>query len=367
MKRYLIIISLLFSHAVMAKSTDSILKLPLDYDLLRSALLSQLYTEPNHTARLWKDGKDCSFLDLSNPKIQGVKGQILIDNQVHARIGLKMGGKCIPALEWRGELKTTQKPLLAANGTQMSFPVTSIATFDQHGQSLKMPELEQIIQQAVSPKLADMRLDLQQNRPDIENSLQRFVDADRAKAVQQIINSLHFTQVTAGDTAVDVSLAFTLPKAEKLKIKSEPVFTAEELQQWQSLWLGLDMRLQESLQQPPLLENSDEVKGLLRDRMQEAGEAFSLGLSQQSSDLQSDPVHVYLKQSWETFSPVLKKAGAGMPKLEALSYLSLLAATDAVYALDAFAGSLGIELSSQGLRHVVRRYLAAQPATSELH
>ena len=366
MKRIVLIAGLMLTDQVNAKTTDTTLNLPLDYDLIRSVLVNQLYTQENTTARLWKDGKECSFLDLSDPRIHGEKGQIHIANQVHARIGVRLGGKCIPAVEWHGELKTTQKPLLEANGTQLSFPVTSIAAYDHQSQALQIDELEQLIHKAVGPKLAELKLDLNQSRPDIEHSLQRFVDADRAANLQKLVDSLRFQKVSASDKALDVGLVFSLPKPEKNKPEIQPVLSSEELKQWQSLWLGLDMRLQESLQQPPLQQKSEKLKDLLREMMEEAGEAFEQGLSEDASDKQHDPVHMFFKHSWEKMSPLLRQASTRLPANDSLRYLTLIAATDGIYELDNLASSVGLELSSQGLRQVVRSYLKSEQASGHL-
>ena len=363
MKRIVLIVGLLFTGLANAKPSETVLNLPLDYDLIRSVLVSQLYTQENGTARLWKDGKECSFLDLSDPKVHGEKGQIHIANQVHARIGIRLGGKCIPAVEWRGELKTTQKPLLEANGTQLSFPVTSIAAFDHQSQALQLGELEQLIHKAVAPKLAELKLDLNQSRPDIEQSLQPFIDPDRAAGLQKLVDSLRFQKVSANEKSLDVGLAFNLPKSDSYKPDHQVILTAEELQQWQSVWLGLDMRLQESLQKPPLQHQSEQIKELLREMMQEAGEAFTEGLSEDAPDNQHDPVHVFFKHSWETMSPLLRKASTRLPAYDSLRYLTLIAATDGIYELDHLASSVGLELSNQGLRRLVRNYLKSENAS----
>ena len=360
MKRSMMIAGIVFSGLLNAKPSDTSLNLPLDYDLLRSVLITQLYTQENSTARLWKDGKECSFLDLSDPRIQGEKGQIHISNQVHARIGVRLGGKCIPAVEWHGELKTTQKPLLEADGTQLSFPVTSIAAYDHQSQALKIGELEQLIHKAVAPKLAELKLDLNQSRPDIEQSLKRFIAADQADSLQQVINSLRFQKVNVGDKSLDVTLTFNLPKPGKHQPEQQTVLSSDELQQWQALWLGLDMRLQESLQHPPLQQKSEQIKNLLREMMEEAGEAFEQGLTEDASDKQHDPVHVFFKHSWEKMSPLMRQASTRLPAHDSLHYLTLIAATDGIYELDNLASTLGLELSSQGLRQVVRSYLKSE-------
>ena len=351
-------------HTAEAANSTSTFSLPLDYELMRTVLVSQLYTHDHGHARLWKDGKDCSFLDLSEPRVQGQQGQIQINNHVHARIGVKLGGKCIPALEWQGELQTLQKPLIEAQGNQLSFPVTAMTAFDQQGRPLHIGELEQLIHKAVTPKLADLKLDLNQSRPDIAQNLQHYMGTERAEKLQDVIDSLHFQQVTAGDKALEVTVGLKLPATPKKTLIPEPVLSADEFQQWQSIWLGVEMRLEDSLQQPTLQQQSAHTRDLLRQTLQEAGQAFESGLKQ-DSDEQADPVRGFFKQSWDKFGPLLRQASSRMPGTEGLRALTLIAATDVMYEIDTLGAALGLEVSSQGLRRIVRAYLQQNPAPAE--
>lgn len=347
-----------------SQAAESKLNLPLDYGLIRTALIQQLYTGEGGSARLWKDGKECSFLDLTDPRISGDNGQIKILNTIHARIGIRLSGKCIPAMEWRGDLQTLQKPTVAANGNQLSFPVTAIDAFDQNGTGLNIGELEQLIHKAVEPKLAELKIDLNEVRPDIQKNLARLVGAGQQAALEELVNSLHFKQVVADDKALQVGVIFKTLKPVKKAEVAEAAFSPEELQQWQSLWLGLEMTLDNSISKPPLEQQSEQVKLLLRETLQEAGQAFEQGLTQTVSKAEDDPVRIFFKQSWDKLAPLLRKASTNLPAADSLRYLTLIAATDMIYELDNIGSALGLEVSSQGLRKIARSYLQ-QPVAAD--
>src|SRR5574343_1922463 len=114
--------ALLFSPAAFCGENQ--INLPLDYGLIRSTLINQLYTGEGESVRAWQDGKQCSFLDLAHPRISGQDGQVKMLNDLHARFGTKMGGKCMTLVEWSGVLQKLQKPTLEAEGSVVSLPIT---------------------------------------------------------------------------------------------------------------------------------------------------------------------------------------------------------------------------------------------------
>ncbi|WP_426991376.1 hypothetical protein [Methylomonas sp. CM2] len=58
--------TLLFTGGVLltaqvAQAREINVPVPMEYGLIRSVLVNQLYTGAGETARVWKDGKQCSF------------------------------------------------------------------------------------------------------------------------------------------------------------------------------------------------------------------------------------------------------------------------------------------------------------------
>src|SRR5690606_37176050 len=101
MKRFIpIIISLAAIFGKPALAEQFTLPLQVDYSLIKNALVSQLYTGAGRTANLWNDRYGCSYLKLSDPRIDGRDGQIRLLNQVQTRFGTGMGGQCLTVLEW---------------------------------------------------------------------------------------------------------------------------------------------------------------------------------------------------------------------------------------------------------------------------
>jgi len=348
---------LLCGNAFAAQTQFSV---PMDYRLIRSVLINQLYTGEGDTARLWKDGKDCSFLDLSNPQINADNGQIKIENQVHAKIGLQLGGKCMSVLaEWHGILQTWQQPSLDANGSVLSFPITQTLAFDHNGKQLAIKQLQDLINKAVQSKLADLKIDLNQSRGDIIKTLLPFIDPADTETLQDTVDSLRFKQVKAGKQALSLNIGFSGFKPKHPALQAAAAFNADELQQWQTHWRQLEQDLENGLNRPPLDQQSEADKATLREILQEAGVAFDQGLT--ADDIADhDPVRRFFNDSWDKLAPLLRNASKQLPGAEGLRYLTLIAATDLMYELEAISKPLGLEISANGLRKLARAYLAHQ-------
>lgn len=349
----LISLGLLMSANTLAREVN--VPVPLDYGLIRNVLISQLFTGEGQSARLWKDGKECSFLDLSNPKIAGQNGQIKIDNDVHAKFGAKMGGKCMTLVKWNGVLETLQKPTLDKTGTVLSFPVTSTNAFDSKGQKLDIAQLQDLLQQVVAPKLADLKIDLNQSRDDIIKTLLPYVPAEDSEQLNDSVNSLRFSSVKVDDKNILLNLGF---KANVKPADTRPVdaLSADELLQWQTIWQDWQASLEKSIAQLPLTTEMAANRDTLHSVLQNAGTAFEQGLTS-DHEKDHDPVRQFINESWDQLAPLLRSVSQQLPGAEGLRYLTLIAATDLMYEVESIGSPFGLEISANGLRKIVRSYI----------
>lgn len=345
---------LLVSASAQAREVN--LPISLNYGLVRNALIQQLFTGEGQTARVWKDGKQCSFLDLSNPQIAGDNGQIKINNNVHAQIGTKLGGGCMTMLTWSGILETFQQPTLDPSGNQLNFPITRSNAYDSNGRPLNIGQLQDLLQKAAAPKLAALKIDLNKSRDDIIKTLLPYVDGNDSEQLYDIVNSLRFGQVKVGDSAMLVNVGFNSPNIKATDKQPAAPLNAQELQQWKAVWQGWQASLDKAINQAPMDGELANSRGTLQKILQQAGVAFEQGLSGNDSD--GDPVRQFLDSSWDEMAPLLRTASKQFPGAESLRYLTLIAATDLMYELESIGSPLGLEISSNGLRKIARNYLA---------
>lgn len=363
LRRILLCSSLLLTtHTSFAREIN--IPVPMEYRLIKSVLVNHLYNGKDESVRAWKDGKQCSFLDLAHPKISGEQGLVKIENDIQARIGTSLGGKCMTIVEWSGILQTFQQPTLDASGNVLTFPITRTNTFDRNGQPLNINQLVALIKKAAEPKLAALKIDLNQSRPDITKTLLPFFATEDSEQLHDTINSLRFNQAKADDKGLTIGVGFTASDQKAPGLKPAAILNAAELQQWQSLWQGWQTSLEQAIDQAPLNGDAEAARATLRDVLQKAGVAFEQGLSNEFV-AENDPVRKFFNSSWDKLAPLLRDASTQLPGGSSLRYVTLIAATDLMYELESIGSPLGLEVSSNGLRKLARSLLdnsTAKPA-----
>jgi len=347
---------LLFAESSTAEQLS--VPLQIDYSLIKKVLISQLYTGKDNTAELWNDRQGCSYLRLSNPDINGKNGQIQLLNEVQARIGTGFGGQCLTVLEWAGVLETMQQPTLDSAHSVLSFPVTSATAYDREGHHLTINKLQDLINRYAEPKLAAVKIDLNEARGDIEQTLAHFLPKDNAAEVKQVLQSLRFSSINAKDNGIGVKLEFNAP-AKRTVAQPAPAFNEAEQQQWQAAWQEWESFLSSSIEQAAHDTKSPELRETLMEILADSRAAFQAGLKEHDAD-SADPVRVFFTDTWVRLAPALKTIAEELPGIQALRYITFIAATDAIYELERLGAPFGLDISSDGLRRLARILIAGK-------
>jgi len=340
-----------------------VLPLRLDYALIKKYVVSQLFTGREQSALLWHDKPDCSHLILSNPQISGQNGQIKLLNNVAAQFGAKFGGQCVTLLQWSGILETLQQPTLSNDHSTLNLPITQAIAYDRQGRPLDIAKLQNLIKSAAEPKLADLKIDLNKSRADIERSLSHYVPKNSSDDLKAIVSSLQFKDIKAEDNGIAIKLGFDTPTGTKPLPATQPL-SAEEQQQWQAMWQNWHGFLAKTIEQAGRDNSSDELRDTLTEILLDSDRAFKAGLTSQSEN-QYDPIRAFFTQTWERLSPVLRTLAKQLPEAQAMQYLTFISATDVIYQLDAIGSPFGLGISADGLRNLVRLLIAEKQQNSQ--
>lgn len=353
--------------AMMQNSWAESFKLPLqaDYSLIKDALVSQLFTGPGVSANVWKDRQGCSFLQLSNPQLDGQNGQVHLINNVHVRFGTGMKGQCMPLLEWSGMLETWQQPTINPQQTVLSLPVTQARAYDQSGVPLNIDQLQDILRRYAEPQLASLKVDLNKSRGDIERKLAEYLPKENEAELHQIISTLKFTGAAAKEEGVSVQLGFDAPVKPLSSAPSGPLSAAEQ-QQWQEAWKDWDEFFSKAIQQASFDANSEQMRDSLTEILLEARSAFQAATKGQQPG-GKDPVRVFFTDTWERLAPELKNLAKQLPEIQGLRYMTFIAATDVIYQLESLGRPFGLEISSEGLRKLARILIKGQQERAMSH
>jgi hypothetical protein len=356
-------ISLFMAFAKTGTAEPFNIPIQLDYGLIKKAVVSQLFKGENGAADVWNDKHKCSFLKLFNPRISGENGQIKLLNDVQAQLGKSFGGQCIPFIAWDGALETLQQPTVSADQSVLSIPVTKANAYDKQGRQLGIAQLQDLILKAAAPKLADVKLDLNQSRGDMERTLSGLLPKENAGEIKQLLSTLKFGGAEANDDGIKVNLAFDAP-LKKANPKPEAPFTEAEQKQWQATWKEWDGFLSKAIDQASRETQSPELRDTLTEILLESRSAFQSGLKSQSPQ-NADPVRVFFTDTWRKLAPHLRTLAKQLPEVEALKYLTFIAATDVMYELESIGAPFGLEVSSDGLRRLTRMLMAGKRQAGE--
>lgn len=330
----------------------------IDYSFIKNALISQVYKGNNHSAELWKDRHGCGHLTLSNPNLSGQQGQVRMLNEVDALVGTHLGGQCLILLQWNGVLETLQQPTLDASGAVLKFPVTHAQAFDQQGNRLNIEKLQDLIKRFAEPRLAEVKIDLNDSRRNVDQTLNKFLPQNNVAEVHALLDSLKFNQVQAGEKGIKVKLQYDAAN-KRVEKTPAPVLNSAEQQQWQTSWQQWDAFFSNAIKQASDKSKSPEIRETLTEILLDSRTAVQAGIKGQTND-GSDPVRVFFTDTWVRLAPILKTLGDDLPGLQALRYLTFLDATDVIHELENIGAPVGLEISSEGLRRLARMVIAKQ-------
>jgi hypothetical protein len=360
MKKFSIMIVFGLFMIFAKNSAAELFNLPVqvDYGLIKKALSTQLYTGQGHTAEVWHDKHQCSYLKLSDPQISGQQGNIRLLNNVQAQFGTEFGGQCVTVLQWKGVLETLQQPTLNADGSILSLPVTKATAYDQQHRQLTVDKLQDLIKRFVEPRLSAIKIDLNESRTDIEHTLSSFLAKEARADMNSLLNTLKFSHAAANDDGVAVELSFdATPKLTGAKPAA--AFSEAEQKQWQAAWQEWDVFLSKTIQQAADDAHSPALRDTLTAVLVDARRAFQAGLKAQGAKAE-DPVRAFFITTWKRLAPELQTLAKQLPEAEALRYLTFIAATDIIYQLDTMGAPLGLDISSDGLRKLARLLMAGK-------
>lgn len=345
-----------FSQAARAETYQ--IPLQIDYGLIKNALLHQLFTGKSQTAELWRDHQGCSFLKLSDPRIDGQNGQIRLQNRIQARMGSHAAGQCITLMDWNGEMQSWQKPMIDSSGKVLSFPVTKANAMDRQGRQLNIGQFQELITHFVTPKLDNLKVDLQESRSDIERNLAYYLPKENEAEINKILDTLVFSGVSVNSDTIAVKLAFSAP-AQLTTQQNQRPFDPEEHMQWKAAWKPWDEFLAKTVEKASTDTESQELRDDLMAILLESRRAFDSALTDHNGQ-NGDPIREFFISTWERLAPKLKTLAKQLPEIQGLRYLTFIAATDVIYQLESIGSPLGLDISSEGFRRLGRMLISGR-------
>jgi hypothetical protein len=335
--------------------------LQLDHEFLRQLLVERVYTGAGTTAEVWKDS--CGYLRLSEPMVDSHDGRLRIVTAAESKFGMSIAGHCMPLHSWAGMIEALEVPRIESGIPVVRFRVVDSSLVGVDEKKGFTGNLWDLIKSYVHPRLEEVTVDLNAPLNELAQLLPLFLSAPDVTRTRLVLEALTLTQARVDDQglALDVQLDLTdLGLPSPAASGPEPTLTAEELQRWEVAWHNWDAFLTFIVVRLGREPQSEQQLRKLRDVFLAARYDLAAALVGPTAG-GDDPVRRLFLRTWSRLRPVLRELSDGLPGASAMRYLSFIAATDALRAIDDIGADVGVEISADGLRRLAR---IVDPATS---
>jgi hypothetical protein len=327
----------------------------LDAAFIRQALLAQVYTGPEHSARLWDDGSGCNFLLLSDPQVEPRDGRLRIRSAGKARVGTAVGSSCLTLVDWAGTAEIDEEPVLDPALPIVRFRVVDSNLFASDGRKRVTGTVWDWVKQYVHPRLEAVTIDLNQPLAEVRGLLPLLLPRETAEQTTALLASVTLAAARVTDRGLAIDLRFDVPEVAAVPTAPapEPTLTAEEVARWEAAWQQWDAFLTFVSKQAASETDAAAHRRALFDVLIEARYDV-LWVLRPTSANEPDPVPQLFLKTWTRLAPVLRDLSLGLPGEGALRYLSFIAAADALRGIQELGPATGLDISADGLRRLAR-------------
>lgn len=348
----LVVLLVLGGGDAAAEVTQVLVPIRLDYPLLRQMLASQLFTGPAQSRTVLQDTGHCSQVVLTDPRLAPSEGNIEIHATVAAQLGLSLFGECFTFIDWGGSVGFLGQPFVRPSGTSLGLRPQGLWLTKADGERITSGFVWDYAQGPVQELFSSFTVDLAP-LADTLGALLPDVLPHRSQAqAQATLDSLRLASLRVGPESLEAALQFTVD-ALPLAPPPEAQLGPEELARWESRWQMMDALLVFAVKHYAGATDLQALRGTLLDILIDSRYQLVDALAQ-PFDPAHDRVRTWFVESWRRLGPVVRRIALQQQDKEPLVWISVLAATDALYALDQLGPQFGFDISTDGLRRLAR-------------
>jgi hypothetical protein len=346
------LLALLTTLAQGAEQTPASIPLNIDYSFLQQQLIMRFYTGPNEEMEIWNDGKGCSRVTLSSPRVNGQNDLLRIRNQTVVDIGLPTAAGCVAVHQWSGAVETYHRPVVSNERTAVRFEFVDAQVYNSDNTPLQQGRALELLKQFAGPRLSDLSIDLQPALAAIKRLLPALLPGENAANISNTLDSLSFTTISAGQDSLEVILGFTVDNTLPVK-RYEPPLTKAELDRWEQTSQQWDAFLTYTVKQIASHSQSAAVREALQDLLIEVRYDILTALSGPDART-ADPIRRMFINVWTQLAPLLQEVSHELQGDLPLQYMTFIAAGDILQVLDKLGPDIGLEITVDGLRRMAR-------------
>lgn len=328
------------------------LPIELDYRLLRQVLIKQLFATPEQSTEILNDPSGCSRIVLSNPQLAARPPNLEIVSEARVRLGVGVFGGCSTLLQWQGSAGFLGQPVIRPGATSVRIEPVDSWLVAANGKRITSGKIWDLAQDRFHPLFRRFSLDLAPSIDALGGMLPDVLPHRSSRQLQAIVSSLKLSDIQVSPDTLDVSVSFQIEELAQPP-RPEAVLSARELQQWEARWQMMDALFTFTVKYYAAATHLQELRSTLLEILIDSRYRLRDALTAPVT-LADDPVRHWFVDSWRRLSPVVRRIGLEQTGQEPLLWISLLTATDALYALDQLGPAIGLDISSDGLRRLIR-------------
>jgi len=335
-----------------AQTTKVVIPLRLDYPLLQQLLVAQLFSGDGQSRELLNDPGGCSELVLSKPDLAPRDGQLEVLADLRARVGVGAPGACATVLTWQGRIGVAGTPRIRNGGTALGFAPQRTWLLDQAGRPVTDDRLQRLVDTAIRTLFEHFVVDLAPQLESVGALLPEVLPRHSRQQIEALLETLTVHELRVADAWLAASIAFDVQPASQPP-RPERALTEKELARWEERWQLMDALLVLAVKHYAAATDLRELRDALLDVLIESRYRLRDALVQ-TPGTGEDAVRAWFLQSWRALAPVIRRIGMDQPGQEHLLLFSVIAATDALAALDQLGPGVGLDISADGLRRLAR-------------
>lgn len=326
------------------------------------ALLGNLTWQPNEGEGrpVEFDDGPCRRLRIDSSRLAPQEGELHLVNSVEVELGVSLLGRCIEPISWRGTVDVLLEPYIDT-ASQLRFRLGESVLRDAQGAPAPLSQLVwNLSRPFISRRVEAFGFDLSVPREQITDLLSSVVAPEGLAELQVVLAGLRLAPTGADmhGLLIDAQLTLSEGLANRL-IPPWPGTGDADLDERQL------ERLDAFMVNVVKLLDSDITDSVLRWRLTALlldSRYRLVEILNSSQPFDQDPVRTLFLEDWERLRAILLDDAAGASgHSRLLRYAAFLNAGNALLALDAALPGLGMWISADGLRAVLRALAPAAP------
>ena len=306
------------------------------------------------------DDGPCRRLRVGDSRLAPHDGELHLINSVEVELGVSLLGRCIEPISWRGTVDVLLEPYIDT-ASQLRFRLGESTLRDADGAPAPLSQFVwNLSQPFISGRVEAFGFDLSVPREQVTDLLSSVVEPDGLAELQAVLAGLRLGPAHADTHGLLVGAQLTLPEGLANRLippwpgGGDAGLDQQQLERLDAFMVNAVKLLASEVTDPVL---RGRLTALLLDSRYRLVEILNA-----SQPLEQDPVRTLFLEDWERLRAILldEETGAGGHS-RLLRYAAFLNAGNALLALDAALPHLGMWISADGLRAVLRALTPAAP------